>query len=583
MPYVNLTLMSARLPGERYPNLLSIALLCAGIVSLVSAAVFCTWFYNPIPFADSWNIIDELVMNHGHASWELLWKQHNEHRMAIIKLLMWVDLFAFHGKDIFLFLAIFLTQLLEAALITFSVCVIGLWSRTEIRAVLGVALYCVFCPVQYEVFIWSLGIQPVAAYAYITLAYVAFTLSLRNRSRKWFAIALISALCAPLTLASGLLVWPGLVLLSWCLRAKARTVTLIASCCVAYTSAYLFHYVSPTNHSGVMVSLLQPIAVLKYVLIYFGSTWDPVGRQAGCVLAATALALVIGWTCRTVARRDASALRVIFLCLASTLMVSAFGTALGRLNFGLEQASASRYQTPALIFWSCIFVLCLDLLRQYAPGSPPVIYGATLAIMLFSTSRIKGPWQDARLWSAGVHSSEPALVAAVKDDSALRGLISSPYLTFRDVDYLRANGISVYDTFDYRRMGVALTSIYEAADAASCAGNFDFVEVVADPEWPGYRAYGWGWDKKLGRPIEKVIIVNESMRIVGLAQAGLSRPDVKHLVPGVTSSFTGWKGYINNSYNWQEASAYGELLDGHRVCPLPGVSVRHPPDKLPGL
>jgi hypothetical protein len=580
MPYANLTLMSKRVAEERFPTFLSFGLLCAGALSFVVALVFSIRLYNPIPFADNWNIIDEIVMNHGHGSWELLWRQHNEHRMALAKLLMWADLFWMQGRDISLFVEIYLTQLLEALLLALAVRRIGKWPWIQTRAVLGVALYCAFCPLQHEAFLWSIEIQTVMAYALIAFAYVAFTVYSEEGTRNWLWTALAAAFITPFTLASGLIVWPGLLLIAWNLRAKARVMGTIAGCATISIGTYLFHYVSPAYHADTSQSLRRPFAVLNYILIYLGSTWDAFGRPLGYLLTSLALCLVVGLTVKAAVRRKESALRVLILGLAGTLAATAFGTALGRLNFGLEQAASSRYQNCALFFWSCIFVLCLDLLKQYRERLVWPASALVLAIFFLSLPHIKGSWQEAKIWSEEIRSAEPALVADVKDDKAVRSLISSPYLTFRDVDYMRANSISVYSTFEYRRMGVILNSIYKIAEPDVCDGNFDYVQAVPDPDWPGYSAFGWGWDKKLGTPIETIIITSEGNRIIGLARPGLPRPDVKSIVPGVTSSFTGWKGYINNSYTWRSAFAYGLLADGHTVCQIPGVPVQHPAEPI---
>jgi len=43
---------------------------------------------------------------------------------------------------------------------------------------------------------------------------------------------------------------------------------------------------------------------------------------------------------------------VIYCALTGGFLLGiAFLTALGRVDFGLEQASASRYQTPSMLFW----------------------------------------------------------------------------------------------------------------------------------------------------------------------------------------------------------------------------------------
>jgi hypothetical protein len=568
--------MLKRVTGEQYRLLLSTGLICGGVVCLLVAVIFCVRFYNPIPYADSWNIIDELVMNGGHGSLELLWRQHSEHRMALTKLFIWMDLFYLGGKDISLFTEIFLTQALEAFFIAFAVRRLAGWSWREIYPILGVALYCAFSPVQYEVFEWSIGLQTVSAYALISISYIAFAIFSLDQKRPWLLTAILCAIVAPFTLASGLIVWPGLLLLSWNLRFQKRTLAMIGFLGSISITSYLAGYVRPVHHSDVSASIMRPAEVIRYVLIYFGSSWDGFGRTLGMILASVALSVVIGWTIKVMIYRNESPLRVAILGIASSLIASSFGTALGRLNFGLEQAASSRYQTCSMLFWSCLFILCIDLVLQFKPQLTWCPSAAALAVMLLSIPNIKASWEESRMTSDGIHAAMPALVAEVKDDSALTGLVSEPFLTFRDLDFMRAEGMSVYNTFEYRRMGSALKALYQIAGEDRCAGSFDRIEAINDPDWPGFRGSGWAWDNVLSHPIEKVILTDGHGRIIGLGLGGEPRPDVKQSVSKVASTFTGWKGYVNGAYSWTSALAYGELPDGHSVCVLPGTSVDHP-------
>ncbi len=567
--------MPERPADSRYARVLSACVLFGGIATFFAAVVMCIRFYTAAPFADTWMIIDELVMNHGRGSLALLWTQHNEHRMALAKLLMWADIFWLRGNGKSLFVETYLVQLLEALLLAWAVRSLGAWRWLETRSLLGLALFCAFCPIQYEIFVWSFGVQVAPAYALAALAFIAMACYARRPGPFPLAVSIGAAVAAPLTLAGGQVVWPLLCIAAWNLRVRARVIAGILLTWILFLGIYLIGYVRPSQHADTFASLRRPGALLQYVLLYFAGSWDALSRPLGYALATAGILTVIAWNAKAVLRRDVSPLRVAVLALASSLIANAFLTALGRLNFGLEQATTSRYQTSALLFWCCLFILCVDVLLVQAPKLVAPLTGFVLLVMLISAFHIKAPWRDAAFWSNRIKTGTPTLLADVKDDPVISAnLLGTPFWIFRDTGFLRARGLSVYDTFEFRRMGVLLPSIYEVSDAGRCAGYFDKTEPVADSQWPGYRASGWGWDRTLARPIEKLVITNEAGRIVGLATGGAERADVKRVVPGVTSSFTGWHGYINGSMSWREGHAYGELPDGHTVCPIPGAPLR---------
>jgi hypothetical protein len=548
--------------------------LAAGVAYCLVAVYFGIHFYTVAPFADTWNIIDEIAKNHGRVSLAMLWAQHNEHRMAMTKLLMWADLFWARGKGSSLFFEIYLIQTFVAFLMMYAVLRVGKWRWVDAQAALGVALFCRFYLLQYDMFLWSFCIQVAPTYALGALAYVALARYAITQNRGWLAAAAMAAFLAPLNLAGGQVVWPVLCVAAWNLRLKIRTVLLFAGSGAVSIAVYLIGYSSTPGQSP-WVALRQPGALLRYNLLYFAGSWDSLSRPVGYVLAVAALSGVIAWSIKIVIRRDASPLRVALLALASSLMANAFLTSLGRWSFGLEQATESRYQTAALLFWCCIFLLSMDLLLEFAPKFAPALTGTALALMLVAALNTPAPWQKGNEFYERMDAGILPLVADVEDDAVVsKSLYGTPWRIFEDTGFMRIHGMSFFDTPEYRRMDSRLADIYQVSGPERCAGNFDGFEALPDTRWPGYRAFGWGWDRSLKRALDKIVIANQAGRIIGLARGGSVRPDVKSLMPGVTSSFSGWRGYASGSFAWQRAQAYGELPGGREVCLLPGNPVR---------
>jgi hypothetical protein len=546
-------------------------LLAAGIAFVAVAICFSVRFYSIAPYADTWDLIAEVVRNHGRGTPAMLWAQHNEHRMGMTKLLLWADLFWFRGKQYSLIVETFIAQAVTAFLMIFTVTRLGSWKRAEALAALGVALFCQFYISQYEIFVWVF-VQVSATYALATLAYVALARFSATQRRRWLAVAMGAALLAPLNLAGGLIVWPVLCFEAWVLRLRSRVLVLLCACAAVSIKTYLYHYGSPSRFSP-WLSLRRPWDLGHYVLLYFASVWDAVARPLGYAFAACAIAAVIGWNLWIAIRRDATPLRVALLSLAGTLVVTGFVTATGRVTLGLEGATASRYQTSVLLFWSCIFILSMDVLLQYAPKLAPLLMAAALSTMVFAALQIPSWWKKGKEFDEGVAWYSQPILADV-NDSFVPIISGDPKHIFELWGFMRVHGWSLFDTPEYRRLGTRMRDTYELSAANRCLGNLDGFEVVPDPSWPGYRVMGWGWDRFAGRALDRIIITGDTGKIIGSAAGSFVRGDVKNAVPEVTLAFTGWRGYVSGSLEWKNARAYGELPGGEEVCAFGGELAR---------
>ena len=94
---------------------LSWAVLLTGIGSGIASAYLVVTTYSPVPHWDEWALFYDLANGVKSLGW--LWQQHNEHRILTTRLLFLLDVELFHGTQIFLLAAIFLTQLLQVGLL----------------------------------------------------------------------------------------------------------------------------------------------------------------------------------------------------------------------------------------------------------------------------------------------------------------------------------------------------------------------------------------------------------------------------------------------------------------------------------
>src|SRR4051794_19271034 len=83
----------------------------AMIVLALGAATFCVALtihcYMPCPWLDEWRVIADMAKGTKPWSWGWLWSQHSEHRIAVTRLLIWLDWALFGGKTVSLFIEMY--------------------------------------------------------------------------------------------------------------------------------------------------------------------------------------------------------------------------------------------------------------------------------------------------------------------------------------------------------------------------------------------------------------------------------------------------------------------------------------------
>jgi hypothetical protein len=115
--------------------------------------------YMPCPFGDQWFVIDSIARGNGPSSWSWLFGQHNEHRIAIPRALIWLDLVRFHGKNVSLFVEIYLVLLLHWIAICYALERFTDFPTGLKRTLQGLFAFCIFHPNQNENFTWPFEIS----------------------------------------------------------------------------------------------------------------------------------------------------------------------------------------------------------------------------------------------------------------------------------------------------------------------------------------------------------------------------------------------------------------------------------------
>jgi hypothetical protein len=493
-----------------------------GLGAIVATTYLIVSTYSPLPHWDEWTLFDHLALGKpSDLAW--LWAQHNEHRIFLPKLFFLVDVKLFHGTQVFLLASLWLLQLLQVVLLSASLRVLGGLRGSAWRTGAGLIAFCIFCPTQYENLVWGFQLGFVIPATMATLA--AFSLLLLQRDcsaadprRRWLLwVCVAAASAATWSLANGMLLWPLLLFAAWWLgmrRSISVTLLLVA---VANIGLYLFHYHRPTPESGVVPPLPAVGGVLRYVAVYFGSTW--VRHSSGWVaLIAGSAGLLAGFLVIVRAlrqRRAASLLQLELALLMLVCVATAVITSSGRLHLGLQQASASRYQTFALIFWCSLGLSLLYAARQ-RPNSAEFTALASLLVLMMAGfgTQFRMPLIDAQWHQLRLKFVSLALITGVQDPAVLSDAFPDPQVVLRDAEYMKRNRLAIFAGEQYSQLGKPLKATYHVAADEECSGSVSSVQVMPAVSGQGYRITGFAWDTVLQRPARDLVATVDG-RIAG--------------------------------------------------------------------
>ncbi|HVW54954.1 MAG TPA: hypothetical protein VHC00_04680 [Rhizobiaceae bacterium] len=113
-------------------------------------------------------------------------------------------------------------------------------------------------------------------------------------------------------------------------------------------------------------------------------------------------------------------------------------------------------------------------------------------------------------------------------------------------------------------VGGSLAQHAKLVSNSRCIGNVD--SRAPDPtDGSKTVVMGWGWDVKAKTLPKAALFVAAGNKIAGVAQPGVSRPDVPKALPEVTSDKAGWNGVLPG--NTGEVTTY-LLLSTGEACPL---------------
>ena len=546
---------------------LSWAVLLCGLGAGAASAYLVITTYSPVPHWDEWSLFDHLAQGGGWSvAW--LWAQHNEHRIFVTKLFFLIDVELFHGTQEFLLISIFLVQLLQVALLSRSLRMLGGLRGSAWRAGTGLIAYCILSPTQYENLVWGFQLQFVVPAAMATLAVLSLLLYQRGGKGGCLAISFVAATIATWSLANGMLLWPLLVIVALWLNMKPATWMALLAAGLCNIALYFYRYHRPSPKMALpILSLGERV---RYAVVYLGSTFvrhssGTVALVAGGLGICAALFVLVGVIRQ---RKNPSPFLIemsflILLCLATAAVTSS-----GRIHLGVEQATASRYQTFALLFWCS---LGLIVLFQFARNQARFQGFATalLIMMLAFATQVRLPLIDAQWHQLRLEMVGLSLLTGVQDSAVLEDAYPDPQVVLRAARYMKQQRLSIFAGKQYEQLGAPLDGFYRVGPAGDCSGYNSSTQRLPSDDGRGLRLAGYAWDNQLQRPPRDIVAVVGS-RIAGFGSNVAIPLASKGAKPDSDPSQFGWVAFVrdNGSDNVQ---LFAVTRNG-MACPFAEIS-----------
>jgi hypothetical protein len=564
---------------------LSLAILGFGIWTAVSTARIVRQTYSPVIFGDQWATVNDLQKSHGAVSLPLLWAQHNEHRIPLGRLAVIADLRFFGGRSVSLLIEIYLVQSCLVLLFTWMCGYFGKFHLMALITIGGFLCFCMFYPIQIENFYWGWQIAYVFAglAASVSFACVVWHASnVADGRAEWISwpllLALIAAFLAECSLADGVLTWPVIVGMAVSLRLAKRTQALCAAVGLVAISLYLIGYRSPPQHANPWTTIHHPLSIAKYVTTYFASTWDstlpsfslwPTVSESITVLAIGFAVVAAVWSL-VVRSPVPDFLRTFLLANMGFVVLAGVITSLGRMNFGLGQATSSRYQTIALVFWASLAALILMWIsRKYSSSFALVGFQIGLVVLMTASAGRFDTFEIvAKQHQLNLANAYGALAYDPPDLEALRVLYPVPELVPSWYAYLRSHNLGPDPREFPGKAPPLLKSLpnwagYHVVAMSECSGYLDGVRRIAPNR---VAAGGWAWDIAARRAPQKIVLALPDGLVVGFGDAGTPRPDVQRSM-NIPEVLTGWNGEALAPHGSQ-LRAFAVLADEKSICPL---------------
>ena len=211
----------------------------------IGTSAYATWSdYVNFPLGDEWPYV---AMK---PSLQTLFTPHNEHRIAVSKILFLIDQNAFEGRGIFNLISVFTFQFVACLLVSMQIWRMQSLGEIEKSLLILLCFVLSFWSYNYENLTWGFQHQWTAV---LCISFSAFAIFLRDPKRaRNVVLALLCVTLATFSLSNGIISGFVLVVVAVMMRTGLVTTAIIVTFTMVLLKAYLWGY--PEYPSGKLAS-----------------------------------------------------------------------------------------------------------------------------------------------------------------------------------------------------------------------------------------------------------------------------------------------------------------------------------------
>jgi len=528
-------------------RIMDLLLRCLSCLIVVFAVIGGIKSFSPVPYMDMWDGYLEFYTRVLSADYGVWWSQHNEHRILISRLLFWLDFKFFNATLVSLIVINYCLVFL--AFIIFSSFIKAVAAQKEYK-IENTSFFLILS----LLFLWSQ--QNNLTWGFQSQFFLAHTLPLASmyfiskfcveKKEQYFYLSLVLGVLSIGCMANGLLVLP--FLLVYCLifrLGKRRAVTIFIASLITWI-IYFYDYYSIEGHGALIDTFInEPFASIRYVFRFIGSPFYYLfgnklfSEIAGATLIISSSYLVLRYIKEGISLyKYETGLLFFILYIGATALASAGA----RLTFGIDQAFASRYTTPAIMAWIALFILFIPLWRKlYKTREPSLIALVFITGFIFIRQLETAVLENKQFIVFGKEIGALSIELAASDQEWVS------YFLFPSAEWAQKTAevavqlnLSIFGSpliKDLReRVGMRFDNIENYQQ--ECIG---FLDGIKNINGKYSRISGWAFDQKNNHSPRNLFLVSSGV-VVGYALVGAPRKDVGVLISehALYSGFTGY-------------------------------------------
>ena len=505
--------------------------------------------YSNVPYWDDWDSRISMNPKLHKVSFGYIWQQHNEHRIIFSKILFLLDFVFFNGNGFpLLLLGVVIVLAIYGLFLYYILKLSPILRKSQAKTIalaslIGILL---FSTMQNENFLWAFQSGFFLAILLPMIAINTGYKYIQTHDKKYLVTSLLISVCSMGTMASGLLTSVCIVLMFTIARVAKKIIFISIAISLLEFATYFSNYTSP-NSSPLSVFFHHPTFVVKYVILYLSEPFTYIihGENhliwllVSLIYIFTILRVLISMISKKVPNIASS---LVPLMVSIFVLLTAMVSAGGRYQFGVSQATASRYTSMSLTGWCCILTLMFESIR-IRNSSKYLLIPSILALLLYNEQTGFLTIKDNQRFDRTI--SALALELNIKDNSQLKSIYPDPARVMELAQVLITNNQSVFGEPTINQSKYYLGKKLDTSSFQHCLGNVDTSSNVTGDSKMRILV-GWIYDKGRADTPLKVLSLDSTDTVTGYGLTGMLRSDVSVAI-SAHAQYSGFKMYSNQN------------------------------------